>query len=61
MTEEGIEPNPGPRRRLPARTRRVNLWCLNVGSAVTASETLEDAASERVDVVALKGRQIERE
>ena len=43
LTAEGIEPNPGPRRRLPAGTRRVKLWCLNVGSAVAAWETLEDA------------------
>ena len=38
LTAEGIEPNPGPRRRLPAGTRRVKVWCLNVGSAVAAWE-----------------------
>ena len=51
---EGIEPNPGPRRRLPAGTRRVKVWCLNVGSAVAAWETLEDAATEWVELVALQ-------
>ena len=54
LTAEGIEPNPGPRRRLPAGTRRVKVWCLNVGSAVAAWETLEDAATERVELVALQ-------
>ena len=37
--------------RLP---RRINLLCLYVGSTVVAWEALEDAASERVDVVALQ-------
>ena len=53
LTAEGIASNPGPWRRLPAGARRVNLWCLNVGSAVAAWETLEDAATERVGLVAL--------
>ena len=54
LTAEGIEPNPGPWRRLPAGGRRASLWCLNVGSAVAAWETLEDAATERVEMVALQ-------
>ena len=32
----------------------MNLWCLNVGSAVTAWETLGDVASERVEMVAMQ-------
>ena len=54
LTAEGIEPNPGSRRRLPAGARRANLWCLDVGSAVAAWETLEDAATERVELIALQ-------
>ena len=54
LTAEGIEPNPGSRRRLPAGARRVNQWCPSVGSAVAAWETLEDAATERVELLALQ-------
>ena len=32
----------------------MKLWCLNVGSAVTAWETLEDAAADRIELVALQ-------
>ena len=54
LTAEGIEPNPGPQRRLLAEVRRLYLWCLNVASTVRAWEVLEGGASDHVGAIALQ-------